>query len=303
MKGIVFDIQHYCIHDGPGIRANVFLKGCPLRCLWCQNPESQKIVPQIMYNVEKCTGCGKCVDTCPVDALSLEVSAGASKPVIITDRSKCTACGSCVKNCYAEARSLAGEYMEIEDVFKKIEQDKLFFGNDGGITVTGGEPLVQWEFAAALLKMCKENSINTCIETCGYADWEKVKAVIEHVDLVLYDVKHMDSEQHKICTGVGNEKILENIRKISQELGKDVIIRVPVIPGYNDTVENMDAMGRFIKEELPTCLEVNLLPFHNMGESKLIQLEELSDFSSRTPDEEEMALLRATVAAYSITVK
>lgn len=303
MKGIVFDIQHYCIHDGPGIRVNVFLKGCPLRCLWCQNPESQKIVPQIMYNAEKCTGCGKCVDACPVDALSLEVPAGASKPVIITDRSKCTACGSCVKNCYAEARSLAGEYMEIEDVFKKIEQDKLFFGNDGGITVTGGEPLVQWEFVAALLKMCKENSINTCIETCGYADWEKVKAVIEHVDLVLYDVKHMDSEQHKICTGVGNEKILENIRKISQELGKDVIIRVPVIPGYNDTVENMDAMGRFIKEELPTCLEVNLLPFHNMGESKLIQLEELSDFSSRTPDEEEMALLRATVAAYSITVK
>lgn len=303
MKGIVFDIQHYCIHDGPGIRTNVFLKGCPLQCQWCQNPESQKLQSQIMHNLEKCAACGTCAEVCEIGAIRYIFGEETEKTKTITDRTKCTACGKCVTACLNHARSLAGKEMTVEDVFQKVYQDKLFFGDDGGITITGGEPLVQWEFAKELLKKCKDNEIHTCIETSGYADWDKVKALMEHVDLVLYDIKHMDSSQHKLGTGAGNERILDNIKKISQELRKPIIIRVPTIPGYNATVENMEAIGKFIKTELPTCQKVNLLPFHNMGESKMRQLEEKSDFRSRTPTAAEMQELREVIAKYGIAVK
>ena len=304
MTGIVFDIQHYCIHDGPGIRTNVFLKGCPLRCLWCQNPESQQLSAQIMYQVEKCTVCGKCVDACPEHAITLEFKEENEMPEIKTNRGLCTACGKCVQYCPNEARRIVGEEMTLDSVFKKVEQDKLFFGKDGGVTVTGGEPLAQWEFARAVLKRCKENGINTCIETCGYGNWPQVETVMEYVDLVLYDIKHMDTVQHKKCTGVGNEKILENIKRISQEMNKEIIIRVPVIPGYNDTSENIEQLGNFIKEELPTCIEVNLLPFHNMGESKKQQLDRSSEeFSSVTPSDERMEQLKNVLRSSGIAVK
>ncbi len=303
MKGIVFDIQHYCIHDGPGVRTNVFLKGCPLQCRWCQNPESQKLKPEIMHNFEKCTVCGRCGEVCESGAITYAVDEKTGKPVTVTDRSKCTACGKCIEVCLNEARSMAGEEMTVEEAFDKVQQDKLFFGKDGGITITGGEPLVQWEFTRELFRMCKEDGIHTCIETCGFADWEKVCEVMKYVDLVLYDVKHMDPQQHRICTGHDNRRIMENLRRISQELDKNIIVRVPVIPGYNATVANMKAMGKFIQEEVPTCDEVNLLPFHNMGESKLQQLEEHSDFSSRVPTDEEMRELREAVAQYGIIVK
>ena len=225
------------------------------------------------------------------------------KAAAVTDRARCAACGKCAKACWNEARSLAGEEMELEEVFKKVEQDKLFFGKEGGVTVTGGEPFAQWKFTRELLKRCKDDGINTCVETCGYGDWDKVEAVMEYVDLVLYDIKHMDSLQHKKCTGVGNEKILDNIKRISQQLRKNIIVRTPVIPGRNDTEENMEQLGEFISKELPTCLEVNLLPFHNMGESKLTQLEEEICFKSEAPTEEKMELLKKTIENYGITVK
>lgn len=302
MKGVVFDIQHYCIHDGPGIRVNVFLKGCPLRCLWCQNPESQKPMPQLMYHAEKCTGCGKCIALCPNTAPRRREE-NSEKRRVCTDRSMCSGCGECVAFCWNEARSLAGRVMTVEDVFTKVAQDHLFFGKDGGITVTGGEPLMQWEFTMALLKKCRDNKIHTCIETCGYADWDEIKAVMEYVDLVLYDIKHMDSEQHKQFTGVGNEIILRNLQRISRELHKKVIVRVPVIPEFNDTTQNMEQLGRFIVEEIPTCTEINLLPFHNMGESKLQQMDEKIAFHSRTPEDEEITSLQKILKRYGLTVK
>ena len=301
MKGQVFDIQHYCIHDGPGVRVNVFLKGCPLKCLWCQNPESQKLHSEIMHNFDKCIGCGKCITVCPYGAINAREKDG--ERLITTDRSKCSVCGKCVEACQENARNVAGKQLSVSEVFEKVNQDKIFFGSEGGITVTGGEPLVQYAYTKELLKTCKENGINTCIETCGYADWKKVKEVMEYVDLVLYDVKHMDIKQHKICTGVGNEIILDNLKMISQVLNKSIIIRVPIIPGYNAAKENIKALGEFIKREVPTCVEVNLLPFHKMGESKKIQLEEENSFKSRSPEEMEMEELRAVIRGYGIPVK
>ena len=301
MKGQVFDIQHYCIHDGPGVRVNVFLKGCPLKCLWCQNPESQKLHSEIMHNFDKCIGCGKCITVCPYGAINAREKDG--ERLITTDRSKCSVCGKCVEACQENARNVAGKQLSVSEVFEKVNQDKIFFGSEGGITVTGGEPLVQYAYTKELLKTCKENGFNTCIETCGYADWKKVKEVMEYVDLVLYDVKHMDIKQHKICTGVGNEIILDNLKMISQVLNKSIIIRVPTIPGYNATKENIKALGEFIKREVPTCAEVNLLPFHKMGESKKIQLEEENSFESRTPEETEMEELRDVIRGYGIPVK
>lgn len=301
MKGNVFDIQHYCIHDGPGIRANVFLKGCPLKCLWCQNPESQKLYREIMHNADKCIGCGRCISVCVGHAISDTEDEG--EKVIVTDRAKCSACGRCAEVCLNNARRVAGKEISAIEVFENIKQDKIFFGSEGGITVTGGEPLMQAQYTRELFQLCKENGINTCIETCGYADWETVKEVMEYTALVLYDVKHMDTKQHKICTGVGNERILDNLKMISQVLHKDVIVRVPIIPGYNATVENMNMLGKFIRREVPTCLEVNLLPFHKMGEGKKAQLEEASSFTSRTPSEKEMDELREEVRRYGITVK
>lgn len=298
MEGNVFDIQHYCIHDGPGVRVNVFLKGCPLKCLWCQNPESQERYSEVMHNFDRCIVCGRCIEACDNNAIAYRENEG--QKYIVTDRIKCNACGKCADACLNNARNIVGKSMTIIEVFEKVKQDILFFGDNGGITVTGGEPLVQHNYVQELLKLCKDNGIHTCIETCGYAEWEKVKTAMEYADLVLYDVKHMNTEQHRVGTGVGNEKILDNLKRISQKLNKDIIIRVPVIPGFNATVENMEMLGEFISKEIPTCREVNLLPFHKMGESKKIQLEKRVDFSARTPENGEMEMLRTIVSKYGI---
>lgn len=299
-SGIVFNIQHYCVHDGPGIRTNVFLKGCPLRCLWCANPESNVVKPQLMYQVEKCTGCQACIPACPNQA----ISPGENQKTK-TNRELCTACGSCAAVCGPKAREIAGKSMTVDEVYKEIAMDKLFYGTSGGgVTLTGGEVLSQPEFAAAILKKCHENQIHTAVETCGYASWDSVKTVMEHVDVVLYDVKHMDSQQHKICTGVGNERILENLERISAELRIPVIARTPIIPGYNDQESNMHAMGEFLSTKIPTCLEVNLLPYHNMGEGKRQELEAgVPEFQTHVPSEEEMEHLREIFRRYGLKAK
>jgi pyruvate formate lyase activating enzyme len=298
-EGVIFDIQHYSIHDGPGIRTNVFMKGCPLNCLWCQNPESQSAKHQIMYNSGLCAGCGLCIETCEKSAIS------RVEGKVKTDRTICAGCGRCIPVCRQEARSISGRKATVGEVYKEVAKDKLFYSSsNGGITVSGGEPLMQASFTRDLLCVCRENGIATCIETCGFTEWKIMKSVMEHVDLTLYDVKHMDSEKHKKYTGVNNERILDNLIKLSNEMRVPVIARTPIIPGYNDSDENIHAMGKFLAEKIPTCVEVNLLPYHRLGESKTEQLEQdKGDFYSESPSDGEMDRLKTIITEYGLKAK
>ncbi|UCB42952.1 MAG: glycyl-radical enzyme activating protein, partial [Dehalococcoidales bacterium] len=297
-EGVIFNIQTYSIHDGPGIRTTVFLKGCPLRCLWCQNPESQLLQPEIFFDSEKCTGCGKCVQACPEGAI--EIHEGRSR----TDRGLCQGIGKCAEVCPNEARSLMGKHVTAGEVFKEVAADSIFYQRSGGgVTLGGGEPLAQPKFAISLLKLCKDAGIHTALDTCGYARWETVKQVLEFVDLVLYDFKHMDPVEHEKYTGVSNDLILENVKRIHHDLSVPSIARIPVIPGYNDSVENIEATAKFIITELGNETNVHLLPYHRLGESKYDSLEKSGDTVYITPSSEEhMAELKQIVESFELAV-
>ena len=291
VTGTVFDIQHYCIHDGPGIRTDIFVKGCPLHCLWCANPESRSPAPQLMYRADKCVGCAACAAACPGGAIS--IIGGKA----VNDRHKCLACGDCVSVCAQTARSISGKLMTAGEALDAALKDKLFFGKDGGVTVTGGEPLYQPEFTRAVLSLCKGKGINTAIETSGFAVWEKARPIFELCDTVLHDIKQMDNDLHLRYTRVPNTPILEGIRRIDRELGKTLWIRLPLIPGYNDSDENYHTIGAFIAE-LEHCARVDILPYHNMGTGKLEQLEEAPEHESYTPTAERVEQLKQILAGY-----
>jgi pyruvate formate lyase activating enzyme len=295
-KGIIFNIQHYSIHDGPGIRTNVFLKGCSLRCIWCQNPESHSLSPELLYFQEKCTGCGRCVDICPEKAIQI-ISAKST-----TDRKKCKTCGQCVQICFNDARSIVGTEMTVEEVFKKVIGDELFYKrSQGGMTLTGGEPLFQPDFSKNLLSLCRQAGIHTALETCGFSDWETLKDILQYVDLVLFDLKHMDSKKHREYTGVPNEVILENARKIHHTLKTPIWVRIPVIPGCNDSVENIHATAQFVAAELSRSVPVHLLAYHRLGETKYERLgKEGKNLSITPPANEYMMELQKIVAAYGL---
>lgn len=267
LKGCVFDIQRFSVHDGPGIRTNIFLKGCPLQCLWCCNPESQHSKPELMYNPDKCIGCGKCISLCLENAI--QEKAG----MILFDHSRCVNCGACVEECYAEARIMKGKYMSVDEVVSEIEKDVSFYKNSGGgITFSGGEPLMQAEFVKQVLMKCRQYGIHTAMETCGYAPWRNLEIVAPFVDVFLYDIKHMDSEKHKEFTGSGNEQILENCRRLVA-MGKKVIIRVPVVPTFNADEQSIVNIAQFAKQI--GVSEINLLPYHRYaaGKYKLLMRE------------------------------
>jgi len=292
VKGIIFDIQHFSIHDGPGIRTNVFFKGCPLRCLWCANPESQSPAPEIFFHAQKCSGCGICVSSCPKEAIHLDD--GKAR----TTRALCEGCGCCEAICPNDAREVVGKLVTVEGVYKVVEADRMFYeaaepGEEpGGITLTGGEVLMQPDFAEALLRKCKENGIHTAVETSGLAPWNTMKRVMEHVDYVMYDIKHMSSVTHKELTGIGNERILSNLERLSGEFSMPIVVRTPVIPGINDTPDNLSAMKKFISERVPRCIKVEFLPYHRLGEGKHELLESVSTFHAEVPSDDSMAQLR-----------
>jgi pyruvate formate lyase activating enzyme len=282
IKGHIFNIQHYSIHDGPGIRTTVFMKGCPLSCLWCQNPESQLLLPELFFNVEKCTGCGKCVQDCP--KVAIKIIERHSK----TNRKLCDGCGKCAEVCPNEARSLMGRYVTAEEIFKEVSGDSIFYQRSGGgITLSGGEPLAQPDFAVSLLKLCRDAGIHTALDTCGYAKWKTIKQVSKYVDLVLYDFKPMDPKEHKKCTGVSNDLILDNARRIYHELSIPMLARVPIIPGYNDSGKNLEATVRFVTNELSSSIKIHLLPYHRLGETKYERLEKAGNLTSIEPPSEE----------------
>lgn len=258
---LIFSIQRYSIQDGPGIRTTVFLKGCPLKCRWCSNPESQNAYPEIMARAIKCQGCGTCIEACETGAISLRDN------LINIDRSLCQLCMNCIEACPNDALEVTGEYQSLEEILKEAERDALFYKNSGGgITLSGGEPMSQPEFAARFLKSCKERGFSTAVDTCGYARWESMKAVLEHADLALYDLKHLDPEQHLKGTEVKNDLILENLNRIVNSGITRVWIRIPLIGGYNDSEEYLRQLAQTIKT-MPVE-KISLLNYHEWGKPK-----------------------------------
>lgn len=263
VTGLVFNIMRFSLHDGPGIRTTVFLKGCPLRCWWCHNPESQSPKPEVIYFEERCIRCGDCVRACPNGALRLNER-------VIHDRNLCQRCGGCVDACSAAARQLVGRWMTVSEVVAEVSRDQVFFDESGGgITVSGGEPLMQATFVETLLAACRTRRIRTVLDTCGFADSNAICRISENVDLFLYDLKLMDCERHRHFTGVKNDLILRNLKMLA-ERGSAVIVRVPIIPGVNDDNDNIDALSEFLS---PLGLrEIDLLPFHRIASDKYHRL-------------------------------
>jgi pyruvate formate lyase activating enzyme len=276
-SGVVFNIQRCSLHDGPGIRTTVFLKGCPLRCFWCQNPESQSGGPELLLDRRKCTLCGICRQACRTGALRLD---GDS---LVFDRGGCIGCGSCVSSCPNEARSISGKRMTVEEVMREVIKDLKFYKKSGGgATLSGGEPLAQPHFAGELFRRCKGEGLHTTLDTCGYAPWSTIKGLLEYADLVLFDIKHLDAAKHAEATGRDNRLILENAKKIAKL--KPMRVRVPMIPGFNDSIETIREIADFAEKELG-CPVIDLLPYNRLGEIKYEFLDKpCSALSSQADD-------------------
>lgn len=295
----VFNIQTYSIHDGPGIRVTVFLKGCPLRCLWCANPESNLTKPQLMTYSSKCAACGKCIPLCPQKAIYAGMSDG--RPTAITNRELCNDCGSCIEVCPAEAREISGKQMTVGEVLEMVLSDKMFMdASGGGMTLSGGECLMHPDFSEALLRAARQAGVHTAVESCCFASRETVDRVFRCADLGLLDVKHMDSAEHERFTGVPNSLIIENIRHIYHDLKVPVTVRVPVVTGYNDSKENIAATAKFAAEDLGPDVRVHLLPYHRLGESKNASLGRQMNFSIQIPSDEHMQELKAIVESFGL---
>lgn len=255
---MIFNIQKCSIHDGAGLRTLVFFKGCPLRCKWCANPESQSYEEEIMESPVRCVGCGVCRTVCPENAVREDGT---------IDRDKCTGCKKCIDACYAESKKISGREYTVEELYKEIEKDKPFYAiYGGGVTFSGGEPLTHGKYLADIAKHCRDRGVSVIVESCGYGAFEQFREALDYIDSMFMDVKHMDTEKHKELTGRGNELILENIRRIS-EYGIPITLRTPVIPGCTDEAENIRAVAAFAAE-LPTVKEYELLAYHSFGEPK-----------------------------------
>ncbi len=255
---MIFNIQKCSIHDGDGLRTLVFFKGCPLKCPWCSNPESQAYQPEIMESQVRCIRCGACGEVCPESAISDDFK---------IDRDLCTGCFQCIEVCFAESKRIAGREYSVEGLFSQIAKDRQFYLKfGGGVTFSGGEPLTQGARLAEIAGKCQANGINVVVESCGYGEYEAFQEALPYIDAMFLDLKQIDPGKHKAMTGEDNALILENIRRIS-EAGIPITIRTPIVPGYTDTRENIEGIAEFIST-LPTVREYELLQYHNFGEPK-----------------------------------
>ena len=261
IQGFIFEIQRFSIHDGPGIRTTVFLKGCPLDCAWCHNPEGKSPRPQLAYLPQKCIACGNCVKACPHGAH--QIIDGVHR----FDRSKCQVCAACAKDCWPQGLEIVGRSASVGEVIDEVLRDQPFYQTSGGgMTLSGGEPLAQLEFSLALLQEAKTAGLHTAIETCGYVHFRAFEQVLPFVDLFLYDIKDMDNAHHKEFTGKPNTRILENLTRLHGS-GAHILLRLPLIPGYNDRPDHFNAIAGLVKQ-LPNLVGVEVMPYHRLGNSK-----------------------------------
>lgn len=264
-KGTIFNIQRYSIHDGTGIRTLIFLKGCPLECIWCANPEGQHFQPALQFLERKCVGCQRCAAVCREEAIL------KSETGIIWDRERCTECFACADTCLFKAREICGKEYSVDEIMEIAVRDSAYYRKSGGgVTLSGGEPLCQVDFAEALLQRLQQTGIHTAIETCGYYPWSYMERVLPYLNMLYMDLKILDPDKHEQFTGKTNEVILENIQRTAQSLDparQQLIIRTPVIPGINDTAAEIENMAMFIKR-LGTVKRYELLPYHNYGAAK-----------------------------------
>ena len=300
-SGLVFNIQRYAIHDGSGVRTLVFMKGCPLRCRWCSNPEGQEGHPELGFMASRCVGTeicrARCVAACPEQGITLSPEGKAA-----VDREACAPCRECSEACYYGALELIGREMTVAEVLLEVEKDRPFYRRSGGgVTVGGGEPLMQAEFVTQLLEACQARHLHTAVETTGFGSRRHLEAMLQHVDLVYFDIKQMDPARHEELTGVSNRPILENIKAVlSADRPYEVILRITTIPGVNDSEENISASARFAAEL--GCEKIELVPYHQLGVGKYAQYGmeyRLGDVES--PTRERMEKLRRLVEGFGLT--
>lgn len=258
-QGLIYNIEKFAMNDGPGIRTLVFMKGCPLRCLWCSSPQTQQPLPQILHDPDLCQKCRACLHSCKNKSLNFTPDHKLNMQPQL-----CDLCRNCIDACPNKALEMAGRYMTTEELFREVVRDSAFFRrSQGGVTVGGGEPTMQHLFVTEFLKKCKTQYIHTAIETCGYCSWEKMKAILEYTDMVFMDIKHLNDTQHRKITGASNRTILENAHKISRI--RPLTIRIPIVPGCNDSEQNIRETARFAAQLGEKLQKVELLPYHELG--------------------------------------
>ena len=309
--GRIYDIQGFSVQDGPGIRTTAFLKGCPLHCPWCHSPESQAFYPQLSWISMRCQGAAlcesRCIRACAKGALELgeqrqDAKTGEMLQMVHVKRDVCDNCGDCAKVCYPKALYICGEDYTVEKLAARLMQDKKFYDRSGGgITISGGEALSQADFTVAILRRMKAEGVHTALDTTGFAFWETVARTLPHTDLYLYDLKHMDSEKHKLIIGVPNEPILDNARRLAAA-GKKMQVRIPVIPMFNNDVENIRKTAEFCKELGEAVTVVQLLPYHNLGVTKYLRISDKPVAEATPPSEAQMQKLKSIMEEYGLPV-
>jgi pyruvate formate lyase activating enzyme len=294
-EGIIFNIQRYSIHDGPGIRTTVFLKGCPLKCKWCSNPESINPFPELFLRKDQCDQCEKCIEVCAINAFFLE------NETIQINRAECNLCLKCIDICPSDVINKTGKKASVDDIVSEIMQDELFYINSGGgVTISGGEPLSQLEFTLNLLKEFKKKSLHTTLDTTGYAKLEEFEKILPYTDLFLFDIKHLNSEAHQKATGIPNEIILKNFKNCLEK-GNKVWVRVPVIPNFNDSNRYINTLGNFLSEK--PIEKVSLLKYHEWGRHKYKYLDRIYPLKSIAfISDEKIQALKNILESYGLEV-